>query len=213
MKDSLTRDGQHLSRGSIILYTFHMKKVIISDFFGVVVDESAPVFFKKYFPENDSLELGAKYFHPGDRGEITFDEIVDWVCKDLNFDKQLFRKEILDTPKPHKEYIELLRKLKEEGHMIVLLSNASNFIVPYEMHRIGIDDLFDAKVISYDIKVAKPAKEIFEYALKKANINAKDAIFIDDNIKNCQAAESVGIETVVFKNDEETLRIIRNKTE
>lgn len=186
-----------------------MKRVVISDFFGVVVDESAPVFFKKYFPEMDAEELGDKYFHPGDRGEITFEEITDWACRDLKFDKETFRKEILDTPKPHNEYIKLLRELKEEGHMIVLLSNACDYIVPYIMKRIGIEDLFDVKVISRDVKIAKPSKEIFEYALKKANIKPEDALFIDDNLNNCKASESTGIKSIVFKNNQETLNLIK----
>lgn len=185
-----------------------MKKLIISDFFGVVGDEDSPVFFAKYVSKEKAHDLTAKYFHPGDRGEVTFEGIIDNVSKDLMFDKNFLREEFLNTPKPKNEYINLLGKLKDEGHVVVLLSNACDFLVPYLIKKYGIQDLFDRTYISSEIGHFKPNKDAFEYVLEKENTDANDAMFIDDNPSNCKAAENVNIESIIFKEDAKTLQAI-----
>lgn len=182
-----------------------MKKLIISDFFGVVGDECAPVFFRKYFPNVSSEDMTDKYFHPGDRGELSFAKICDNVSRDFNVDMKVLMEEFLNTPKPHKEYIELLKKLKGEGNRVVLLSNACDFIVPSIMKRFGIEDLFDETYISYKIGYTKPKKEAFLYVLEKEGFLPKEAIFIDDRKENVDASISLGMSGVIYRNDEETL--------
>lgn len=187
-----------------------MKKVIISDFFGVMSDEDAPIFFKKYVSSQGYNLLTDKYFHPGDRGEATFEDIVNNVHKDFGFDKGLLRKEFLDRPAPHMEYINLLKKLKEDGHRILLLSNTCDTIVPYLLNKFGIPDLFDHLYLSYEIKEAKPSLEIFRYLLKEENVSPNDCIFIDDNPTNIDASLQVGMHGILFHNDKETLELIEH---
>ncbi len=186
-----------------------MKKLIISDFFGVVGDECAPVFFAKYFPNVSAEDLTDKYFHPGDRGELSFKEICDNVSRDLHVDMKTLMEEFLNAPKPHKEYIDLLRKLKEEGNRIVLLSNACDYIVPTIMKRFDILDLFDETYISYQIKHTKPSKEAYLYVLNKEGFQGKYAIFIDDRKDNVQGAIEAGINGLVYRDNEETLNKIK----
>jgi len=187
-----------------------MKKVIISDFFGVISDECAPVFFKKYVTSQGYNLLTDKYFHPGDRGEIRFEDIVNNVHNDFGFDKERLKKEFLDRPAPHTEYIELLRKLKNEGHRILLLSNTCDTIVPYLLNKFGIDDLFDHLYLSYQIKKTKPSLEIFRYLLKEEKLAPRDCIFIDDNPTNIDASLQVGMHGILFHNDKETLELIEH---
>ena len=187
-----------------------MKKVIISDFFGVISDECAPVFFKKYVTSQGYNLLTDKYFHPGDRGEIRFEDIVNNVHNDFGFDKERLKKEFLDRPAPHTEYIELLRKLKNEGHRILLLSNTCDTIVPYLLNKFGIDNLFDHLYLSYQIKKTKPSLEIFRYLLKEEKLAPRDCIFIDDNPTNIDASLQVGMHGILFHNDKETLELIEH---
>ncbi len=175
-----------------------MKKLIISDFFGVIGDEDSSVFFGKYCKGYNAQDLTVKYFHPGDRGEVTFNEIVDAVCEDFHFERDFALYNFLEVPQPHKEYIALLRKLKEEGHKVVLLSNACDFLVPYLVRRYGIEDLFDESYISCEIGHYKPNKDAFEYVLEKASFKAEDSIFIDDNQNNVDVANSLGIHGVLY---------------
>ena len=182
-----------------------MKKLIMSDFFGVVGDEDSTVFFGKYCPQYKAQDLTDKYFHPGDRGEVTFEEIVDNVCKDFNFERDFVLENLLEGPKPHRSYINVLRKLKEEGHKLVLLSNACDFLVPYLIKRYEIEDLFDELYISYEIGHYKPNEDAFLYALEKSGYKPEDSYFIDDNKENVTIASSLGINGLLYINDENTI--------
>ena len=55
---------------------------------------------------------------------------------------------------------------------------------------------FDGIVISGVEKLIKPDKKIFEIMLDRYHLEAKNALFIDDNINNIQAAKEMGFETI-----------------
>lgn len=90
------------------------------------------------------------------------------------------------------------------NYKIGLLSNsAGSYIRPIlEEHSIGY--LFDEIVISGEVGMIKPHTEIFDFILGKMNVSAKEAVFVDDNTHNTDAAESVGIKGIVFR-DAKTL--------
>lgn len=57
------------------------------------------------------------------------------------------------------------------------------------------DGVFEKCFLSYELHLAKPSREIFETVLQQADIKADETLFIDDSLKNCQAAEALGIHT------------------
>ena len=57
------------------------------------------------------------------------------------------------------------------------------------------DGVFEKCFLSYELHLAKPSREIFEAVLQQADIKADETLFIDDSLKNCQAAEALGIHT------------------
>ncbi len=104
---------------------------------------------------------------------------------------------------------ELVRELKERGAKIFLLSNTSvNLYENY--HRSPwmkeLFELFDGLVVSGVIKKTKPNKEIYEYVLDTYALKAEETIFIDDNAKNIEGCEAVGIHGYLFDGDAEKLR-------
>lgn len=57
------------------------------------------------------------------------------------------------------------------------------------------DGVFEKCFLSYELHLAKPSREIFEAVLQQADIKADETLFIDDSLKNCQAAQALGIHT------------------
>ena len=49
----------------------------------------------------------------------------------------------------------------------------------------------------------KPAKGIFSYALDRLGCDPENCIFVDNSVKNLQAAEELGIHTILFNRDGE----------
>jgi putative hydrolase of the HAD superfamily len=59
----------------------------------------------------------------------------------------------------------------------------------------NFDDYFTKAYYSQQIGLRKPEKEIYHFVLQDAGIAAGETLFIDDLLKNIEAAASVGINT------------------
>lgn len=62
----------------------------------------------------------------------------------------------------------------------------------------GLRDQFSSFVISSQIGTTKPDKKMYEKALEDLCIKPDEAVFIDDNINNCEGAEKIGINSFVL---------------
>ena len=68
-----------------------------------------------------------------------------------------------------------------------------------KIKRFGLNRLFSKIYCSADLGMAKPNKDIFEYALKDLGKKEQDVIFIDNQEINVEMANSLGIKTIHFK--------------
>jgi putative hydrolase of the HAD superfamily len=57
---------------------------------------------------------------------------------------------------------------------------------------------FDVVVISYDVGCAKPDPRIYQIALDRLGVAARDALFVDDRVENIEGARRLGIDTLHF---------------
>ncbi|MBI9038562.1 MAG: HAD family phosphatase [Bacteroidales bacterium] len=117
---------------------------------------------------------------------------------------------ILDIPKSR---IDLLKKLKNQ-YRIFLLSNSNiiHYNVFIEEFRLksGLKDfsyLFEKTWFSFDLKMRKPDKEIYEFVLKDGNLKPEETLFIDDSIQNIKPAEDLGIKCVFLDGDMDILKL------
>ncbi|HMC84449.1 MAG TPA: HAD-IA family hydrolase, partial [Chitinophagaceae bacterium] len=91
--------------------------------------------------------------------------------------------------------VALLSKLKEK-YKLYGLTNWSAETFPIVFKRYSFFTLFDGIVISGEEKLIKPDKKIFELILERYHLEAKNSLFIDDNINNIQAAKEIGFATI-----------------
>lgn len=96
--------------------------------------------------------------------------------------------------------IGLVKKLKDAGYKIYLLSNASHTQKSYWPKFPGAP-LFDGCLISADVGYIKPQPEIYKSLLDKYGLVADECIFIDDSPANCEGAFELGIHPLVFHGD------------
>jgi epoxide hydrolase-like predicted phosphatase len=61
------------------------------------------------------------------------------------------------------------------------------------------EDLFEVIVISAEERVCKPNPLIYQSALQKLAVEAPAAVFIDDRIKNVEAAQSLGMKAIHYQ--------------
>lgn len=66
----------------------------------------------------------------------------------------------------------------------------------------GVNDIFEKIFLSYQLKMAKPDREIYEKMLEEGGMTAQETLFIDDSEANINAAAALGIRTLHSPNDE-----------
>ncbi len=136
-----------------------------------------------------------------DRGAISEEEALESVCARIPAHRDYVKQAIFGwftEIKPIVAMFELVKEVKQKGYRVYLLSNASPRIYEY-MDKIPALQFFDGYLISCDIKVNKPDREIYESLLRKYDLIASECIFIDDLAPNIEGAKAVGLEGYVFK--------------
>lgn len=93
--------------------------------------------------------------------------------------------------------MEIVQRLKENGHQLILLSNMPDTF-SYDHDDVDVLKYFDDLVFSFVVGLAKPDPQIFVYTLNKFAIKPSDCLFVDDNPDNILSAESVGIDGYLF---------------
>jgi FMN phosphatase YigB (HAD superfamily) len=97
--------------------------------------------------------------------------------------------------------LEQIRRMKQAGIRVVCGSNTCE---PHwlKMEKAGdLEQLFDACYLSQRMHLSKPDPRFFQEILKKEQVEAKDAIFIDDTKANTESAEKLGLRTIWYHDD------------
>lgn len=100
-----------------------------------------------------------------------------------------------------------LRKFKELGYRIYALSNYPERGFLYTESTYPVFELFDGKVISYDVKQVKPGKRIYEILLEKYQLKAEECIFIDDTLANIKSAEELGMKGIHYLHSNQLMEL------
>jgi len=103
---------------------------------------------------------------------------------------------------PIEDTVELLAELKKLGFPLYILSNWSAETYPKAEARYKFLNWFDGKIISGEVGEIKPDPEIFHILTNTYNLNPKNSVFIDDKLKNIEAANLIGFKGIHFKNAE-----------
>jgi 2-haloacid dehalogenase len=99
------------------------------------------------------------------------------------------------------ETVEILDQLiSKKQYKIVALTNWSHETFPIALERFDFLHWFEGIVVSGEEQTRKPFREIYETTLNRFNIDAEHAVFIDDNLRNVEAANALGINGIHFKN-------------
>ena len=102
--------------------------------------------------------------------------------------------------------------LKEKGFRVYILSNFSKKAFTECAKELTYVEKADGAVISYEVGLIKPDPAIYRFLLEKYDIDPKEAVFIDDTAKNIEAAESLGITGILFKDRESAVRRLEELT-
>ena len=134
------------------------------------------------------------------RGEITPPELWEYARRELNLDAagfaefraQFFAGDVMDHG-----LIERIRGLKER-YRTGIITNAWIDLRPTLEHTWKIGDAFDAIVVSAEEGIMKPDVRIYQKALDALDVEAAQAVFLDDNLANVEGARRHGLSAIHF---------------
>lgn len=98
---------------------------------------------------------------------------------------------------PEREVVEVLKQLKSAGLRLGLISNA-DVIDIMGWPESPLCKLFESVTFSCEVGVAKPDRRIYELAMAKMKVTAKDCVFVGDGGSDELAgAKALGMSTVL----------------
>ena len=142
--------------------------------------------------------------------ESKIDEGEFWnivLGPDNDIDKKIISKTFLKKSSINEKFLAFAKSLKSDGHLIGILSN----LTPETSMCIDKNQLkdFDYHFYSNSLKMSKPNNEIYQHVCD--HISSKNILFIDDKQENLNAAESYGIDTILFNSDDYASGLIEQK--
>ena len=185
-----------------------MVKNVIFDLGGVVIAWNPDGILDGYYtdPRMRALMKTALFLHPDwlqmDRGTLSEADLL------LRLEARTGRPAaelagLLDAVRgslhANTDTVELLEKLAAREVSLYCLSNMASGIYAYLRERHSFWGVFRGTVISGDIGMMKPEREIFEFLLRRYALAPRETVFVDDNAPNVEAARALGIHTVWFK--------------
>lgn len=101
--------------------------------------------------------------------------------------------------------------LAELAHIGVPMYALSNYPVWYRLieAELGLSRFLDWSFVSCDTGVRKPASQAYLQPCTALGILPEEALFVDDQVKNCAAAEAVGMRSIVFQGAEKLREDLR----
>jgi putative hydrolase of the HAD superfamily len=196
-----------------------MIKTIIFDLGGVVVAPFGNELLKnasqKLNIEADELrQLMNQYEIELQTGKIDHIEFWQKILRDKNLSvseevlQELWLEPYIENAKIDIEVLDLI-KLLHQNYFIGCISNSQEPHNTYNRNR-GLFEYFDLVLLSNEIGIRKPDKEIFELFLAKTNFKPEQTVFIDDEEKLLENARMMGINTIHFENAKRLELTLRN---
>lgn len=116
-------------------------------------------------------------------------EKADELHADIYMDLQRFA-QVLPGAK------ELISTLAEDGYEVWLVTSAKPEELEKHLEKLEAEDKLAGIVNSSDVERAKPAPDIFELALERADARTNETIAVGDSIWDVEAARAAGVRTV-----------------
>lgn len=199
---------------------------IIFDFGGVIIDIDPMLTVRELeksgFRDIEKLKTKEFYqqviykFEKGiDTPAVFHNKLRQYLHMDLS-DQQLddaWNALLFDIPE---ERIRIIEQVKKH-YPIYLLSNSNE--IHYDLYvrdlqlRFGyreFDELFDKAYFSFDLHLAKPHPEIFEFVINQHQLIPEKTLFIDDRIENIKGARKAGLRTYHLSSPQRIRNLFRN---
>lgn len=139
---------------------------------------------------------------PADRGTISQETLFKELADAAGVTPEEIEKDWESHIRFNTELLAYVKELKTR-YKIGLVSNATSSFFHTAMALSGAASLFDAVIVSSEVKHVKPEPEIYQAALAALGVAPGDALMIDDSPVNVDGARRAGMEAHCYSSLED----------
>ena len=110
------------------------------------------------------------------------------------------------------EKIDMIQRLKREGHSVACFTNSIRETAEAMLNSIGVLDLLDALVSNQDVENPKPDPEGYLYLMRRFSATSDRTVIVEDSQKGLSAAWPTGAQVVKVPLDKENKPIVSEVT-
>jgi 2-haloacid dehalogenase len=188
----------------------------IFDLGGVLIDWNPRYVYRTVFDSEEKVEWFIQnictldWNEKQDGGYLIADAVEEKVAEFPEWENEIrvyYDRWVEMLKGPIQETVDLFNELKQTGRFkFYALTNWSGELFPVALEKYDFLQWFDGIVVSGDEKTRKPFPEIYQLLLDRYKVQAGEALFIDDNLRNVKAAVELGINSHHFINATELRR-------
>jgi glucose-1-phosphatase len=143
-------------------------------------------------------------------GEITTAEFYERLREagGLEMDFADFHRAWCGMFNPNPLVSETLLQTLRRKYPLILISNTNEAHVEYLAGRYPLLDYFEHKVFSFEVRLMKPDRRIFEHAIHLSGKSPGQLFFVDDREENVKAARDLGIHAHQFTCEDILVRVL-----
>lgn len=176
-------------------------ELIAFDFFGVICPPMYGGLLRDVFPGDDVKwkEWMHVVEHDVDIGDLPEDDFIARLSAATQIDFQTLKDRSYEYAVLNDGLLSIISDLKKK-YKIGLLTNAPRSLIENILK--GHIALFDTVTISADVHLIKPDPVFFEHFIEQTGVRRESILFFDDNQKNVEAAQVVGLQAAQFVSNE-----------
>lgn len=183
-----------------MLYIFDLGNVIVDIDFNRVLGAWSDFSRVPLATLKQSFTMGEP-FHQHERGEISDEDFAKALCHEmalpLSYEQFSTGWQAVFVAL-RKEVVDIMHKLREQGHRVVVLSNTNRLHTTYWPEQYPeIQAAADHIYLSQEMGMRKPEARIYQQVLAHEGFSAEDSVFFDDNADNIAGAEQLGITSIL----------------
>lgn len=194
-------------------------KTVVFDIGGVLIDWNPRHLYRKVFENEEEMEWflanictyewnlqqdGGKLFSVATAElQEKYPEYSDKIGLYYGRWEEMLNGEIKGT-------VEIFRRLKSARMPLYALSNWSHEAFPIAYRKYDFMKEFDGLVVSGYEKLLKPDHAIYRVLMQRYSVRPEEAVYVDDNKPNADAAAELGFHAVHFSSPEQLRTELRS---
>jgi 2-haloacid dehalogenase len=194
---------------------------IIFDLGGVLIDWNPRYLYRKIFKTEEEVtwfldNICTSEWNDEQDGGRSFEEATrELIRKHPEFEEPItawYGRWQETISGPIDGTVKILKEIKEsQKFRLYALTNWSAETFPWALNNFDFLHWFEGIVVSGVEKTRKPRPEFYQILFNRYNVNPRESIFIDDNIKNIEGANALGLNTISFKSPDQLYRELQDR--